>query len=94
MSDLDFKILKKKVKMIRDHDPVLSPSQKLGLVITMLRNESHLTQMELSSRTGLSRCSIANIEGGNANPSFTVLCKIAEGIDIPVSQIFLLMEAM
>ena len=94
MSDLDFKILKKKVKMIRDQDPILSPSQKLGLVITMLRNESHLTQVELSNSTRLSRCSIANIECGNANPSLAVLCSIAEGIGIPVSQIFLLMEAM
>lgn len=41
------------------------------------RNEKHLTQKELSDRTGIAQGDISKIENGNANPSIKTLNRLA-----------------
>jgi DNA-binding XRE family transcriptional regulator len=44
------------------------------------RNETGLTQKELSNRTGIGQAILSRIENGNANPSLRTLERIAKGL--------------
>ncbi len=41
------------------------------------RKSQHITQMELSNRTGIAQSNIARFEKGNYNPSLDMLIRIA-----------------
>ncbi len=56
--------------------------------IKELREELKMTQEELSQKSGISRVTIINLEkDGTANTK--TLCKIAEALNVSLSQIFL-----
>ena len=46
------------------------------------RKEKHLTQKELSIRTGVHQADISRIEKGVANPTLKLLQKLAKGMDM------------
>ena len=45
------------------------------------RNNQHLTQKELSERTGITQADISRIENGTRNPSLALLKRLAEALD-------------
>ena len=51
--------------------------QYLGERIRALRVDSALTRRELSLRSGVSERYLASLEGGRANPSIAILCRLA-----------------
>ena len=51
----------------------------INAIITARKN-SHLTQKELSERTGINQADISKIENGNANPSLKLLKRLAAGM--------------
>ena len=44
------------------------------------RNNQHLTQKELSERTGITQADISRIENGTRNPSLAMVKRLAEGL--------------
>ena len=44
------------------------------------RNSQHLTQKELSERTGITQADISRIENGTRNPSLAMVKRLAEGL--------------
>lgn len=46
------------------------------------RKNKHMTQAELSNRTGISRSNISRFESGNYNPSLDIMVKIATALDM------------
>ena len=46
------------------------------------RNESELTQKQLSERSGITQADISRIENGNANPSLRTLQRLADGMNM------------
>jgi transcriptional regulator with XRE-family HTH domain len=44
------------------------------------RNKEHLTQKELSEKTGIAQADISKLENGNGNPSIRTLKRLADGL--------------
>lgn len=58
-------------------------------LIREIRKEKHITQKELSKRTGISRSYIAELESSiKVNPSFETIYKIAQALEVEISKIF------
>ena len=60
----------------------LDPEFQIIKAMYRVREEKHLTQKELSERTGISPSDISKIETGNANPTIKTLQRLAEGMDM------------
>lgn len=59
----------------------------LGLVIRRHRQALKLTQEAFAHRTGLGQSYYAHLERGNHNVTLWNLLRIAEGLDVPASQL-------
>ncbi|MGG3115253.1 helix-turn-helix transcriptional regulator [Bacillus paranthracis] len=56
--------------------------------IPKLRREKKITQEELSSKVGITRAYLSNIENGKHKPSLDVALKIAKALNTTVEKIF------
>ncbi len=70
------------MKKVKDEQIIL-----LGRRIRTLRTSKGLTQQELGYRADVDYKFIGEIERGNMNPSFKVLVKIANTLDIELPEI-------
>lgn len=52
----------------------------LARSLVLARKEKHMTQKELSEKTGINQADISKIETGNANPALSTLQRLAEGM--------------
>ena len=63
--------------------------QHLGVLILLWRRHYHITQQELSKRTGLLQSYISGLEKGNIDPRISTLCSIVNGFDnMPLDTFF------
>ena len=60
----------------------LKPEMAIVRAIISARNDSHLTQKELSEKTGINQADISKIENGTRNPSIKLLQRLADGMDM------------
>ena len=58
----------------------LEPESAIIQAIIDARQETGLTQRELSERTGIAQSDISKLENGNANPSIRTLKRLAEAM--------------
>ena len=58
----------------------LQPEYDIIQAMISARNEQHMTQKELSERTGITQADISRIENGTRNPSLSMVKRIAEGL--------------
>jgi putative transcriptional regulator len=56
--------------------------------LKFLRGEKGLNQSETGRYVGVSRQTISSIEGGEYNPSISLVLKLAELFDVKVEEIF------
>jgi len=59
----------------------------LGQALKALRSSRHLTQEELSARTGTHTTYISDIERGARNPSWAALVKLVAGMDADMAEL-------
>ena len=64
----------------------------LGRVIRQERKKRQMTQEVFSGFAVLTRSHLAMIERGQKNPNVSTLWKIAEALDMPLSELFRLVE--
>ena len=62
---------------------------RVGINVRRLRKSKGLSQREFGMMVGVDYSYISHIENGTANPSVDLLSKIAEGLDVEVSDLFL-----
>ena len=62
--------------------------EKVGKKIKELRAQAGLTQMELAGRASLDRTYINSVENGKRNISITNIEKIANALNVSVSDLF------
>ena len=55
--------------------------------LSTLRHTRALTQEALAKAAGLPRSTIANLDSGDANPSLTVLLKVAGALGVPLDEL-------
>ncbi|PFA63133.1 transcriptional regulator [Bacillus sp. AFS015802] len=60
-------------------------ARHVGMTLRTIRNERGLNLQELASITNVSTLTLGKIERGEANPSLTIIWKIANGLSIPIS---------
>ncbi len=60
----------------------------IGAQLKAIRTESKLTLEEASKRTGLARSTLSKIENEQISPTFSVMQKLAAGLDIELPQLF------
>jgi len=60
---------------------------RLGEHLKTLRLQKSLTLQQLAEATGVSKSMISKIERGDADPTTNVLSRIAEGLEVSVSQL-------
>ncbi|MFB6364277.1 helix-turn-helix domain-containing protein [Paenibacillus elgii] len=61
--------------------------KKLGAIIKQHRKEKNLRQIELSTKTSLSRNYISDIENGRYAPSLDALVKLAVCVDLDLNSL-------
>jgi len=61
--------------------------RSIGLNIRRLRNERGMTQIDLATRSGLSRQIVALIERAGSNPSVATLAEIAQSLGVTLAQL-------
>ena len=61
---------------------------KIGVTIRGYRLQKGYSQGDIEKRTGLLRCYLSRVENGHTIPSLDTLSKIAEALDLPLSQFF------
>lgn len=66
--------------------------KNFGLAIKMLREETGLSQEKFALSIGIDRTYYASVEAGKRNISLKNIYKIAQGFDISVSALFVVVE--
>ncbi|MCQ2798046.1 MAG: helix-turn-helix domain-containing protein [Bacilli bacterium] len=61
---------------------------QLGKRIRYLRNERHLSQMDLALDSDITKNYLSDLERGERNPSVMVLNKIAKGLNVTLEELF------
>lgn len=64
-------------------------TKKFGQRLKQLRIESQLSQEELSFRCQLSKNYISDVERGSRNISLKAIEKIANGLGVPMTELFI-----
>ena len=60
----------------------------IGIQLKAIRTENKLTLEEASKRTGLARSTLSKIENEQISPTFSVMQKLASGLNIELPQLF------
>ena len=71
--------LKKDPELRAEYDS-LAPEYDIIQAMIDARKELHLTQKDLSERTGITQADISRIENGTRNPSLNMMKRLAEGL--------------
>lgn len=63
----------------------------MGYLIKEIREQQHMSQEELSKKSGVSRTTISNLENNSTKTAMTsTLLNIAKALGVTVDQIFLM----
>lgn len=62
--------------------------QKLGLAIIKLRKEKGLSQEKFALEADVDRRYMSDLENGKRNPSLEIIEKIANRLEMPISELF------
>lgn len=65
----------------------------LGRAVRALRDERGISQVQLAEATGFMQSWISNVEHGRRNPSWSNVVRLAEGLDVSVSELAARAEA-
>lgn len=74
----------RKEKQIEYDTNTTASSRLVAYTIVQARNETGLTQKELSQKTGIAQGDISRLENGLANPSFSTITRIADALGMEV----------
>ena len=61
----------------------------IKMLLGQIRHDKHMTLKELERRTGISNSQLSDIEHGKVSPTIYTLCKIANGLDLCVTDLFI-----
>ncbi len=78
------KLLEKNLKnpKFKKEWDALEPEFNIVQALINARKTQHLTQKDLSLRTGIDQGDISKLENGNANPTIALLQRLAEGMNM------------
>ncbi|MFI3326559.1 MAG: helix-turn-helix transcriptional regulator [Clostridia bacterium] len=62
----------------------LAPEYELIKAVLNARKLAKLTQQQLADKAGIDRADISKLENGNANPTFNMLQRLAESMNMSI----------
>ncbi|MFR9542741.1 MAG: helix-turn-helix transcriptional regulator [Rikenellaceae bacterium] len=62
----------------------LAPEYELIKAVLSARKTAKLTQQQLADKAGVDRADISKLENGNANPTFNMLQRLAESMNMSI----------
>lgn len=65
----------------------ISRQARIGKAVKAVRTNQGLTQEDLAAKADLHPTYISDVERGVRNPSWDVIARLAEGMDVPVATI-------
>lgn len=66
--------------------------KELGLALKQLREEKGISQEKFALSIGMDRTYYASVEAGKRNISLQNIKRIADGFDMPISALFVVVE--
>ena len=66
----------------------ISIYRAIGVNAARIRAQKGQSQLFVADRSGVDRSALNKFEGGKYNPSVEWLCKLADGLDVPVVEFF------
>lgn len=63
-------------------------TERFGQKVKKIREQKKMSQMALAQKAGLDLTTINEIEKGNRDPMLKTIWKIANALDIKISQVF------
>ena len=87
-----YKAYKQKVLQnpeIKAEYDALQPEYDIIQAMIDARVEQHMTQKDLSARTGITQADISRIENGTRNPSLSMVKKLAQGLGMQLKLEFI-----
>jgi transcriptional regulator with XRE-family HTH domain len=70
-----------------------SSDPALGAVLRKLREERGLSQEALAVRAGTTAGTLARLELGQSDPSWSTICAVAEALDVRLREVIAAVEA-
>lgn len=67
---------------------MMNAQQVFGLRIKTLRRQANMSQLTLALMVGVSTRYLSDIECGRRNLTLRVIVKLAEGLDVSLSELF------
>ena len=67
----------------------LQPEYDIIQTMINARRQQHITQKELSAKTGITQADISRIENGTRNPSLSMIKKLAQGLGMQLKLEFI-----
>jgi transcriptional regulator with XRE-family HTH domain len=74
-------------KKVLQRDPMTAVSANLGSNLKSVREVRGLSQHQLASLCGIPRSTVANIEAGDANPTLSVLLRLASALHLTLEEL-------
>jgi transcriptional regulator with XRE-family HTH domain len=71
-------------------DPDLSA--RFGAAVRELRRSRGLSQERLAALAGIDRAYMGGIERGQRNPTLSMIQRVADGLEMPISELFRAVE--
>lgn len=69
-------------------DAYISIYKAIGVNAARLRSQQNRSQTFVAERAGIDRSALNRFESGKYNPSIEWLCKLADGLGVPVVEFF------
>jgi DNA-binding XRE family transcriptional regulator len=69
-----------------------SISARFGRTVRALRAKAGYSQESFADAIGVHRTTMGTLEGGDGNPGLDTIVKIARGLDLSLSELFVAME--
>ena len=69
-------------------DAYISIYKAIGVNAARLRSQQNRSQTLVAERAGIDRSALNRFESGKYNPSIEWLCKLADGLGVPVVEFF------
>lgn len=66
----------------------ISVHKRIGCNAACIRRQKGRSQAFVADRSGVDRSALNKFESGKYNPSVEWLCKLADGLDVPVIEFF------
>lgn len=76
------------IAVMKTDSAYISIYKRIGCNAACIRRQSDHSQAFIADRAGVDRSALNKFESGKYNPSVEWLCKLADGLDVPVVEFF------